>query len=133
MAGGAAGQSFFFAWQLLVFAMQIVVLRFAAWRGLPLAGDRPRARLAVLRESAGFSLGIMGIALLSLVLTQLDKLLLARLLSLKEFGFYSIASSIAGKPTMAGTSVQTAAFPALTSAAEAGDRQMLQARTSPKW
>ena len=111
----------FVAWQVLVFAIQIVALRIAAWRGLALAGDRPRVRFSVLRESAGFSLGITGITLLSLVLTQLDKLLLTRMLSLKEFGYYSIASSIAGLLTTAGSAVQTAAFPALTETVEKGD------------
>ncbi|MEQ1498209.1 MAG: oligosaccharide flippase family protein [Novosphingobium sp.] len=112
----------FVGWQVLVFAVQIVALRIAAWRGLALAGDKPRARLSILRQSAGFSMGIMGITLLSLVLTQLDKLLLTRLLSLREFGYYSIASSIAGLIAMAGSAVQSATFPALTSAIERGDR-----------
>ncbi|MGB7656543.1 MAG: oligosaccharide flippase family protein [Novosphingobium sp.] len=111
----------FVAWQVVIFAIQVVALRMAAWHGLTLAGDRPRARLAILRQRSGFSLGVMGITLLSLVLTQLDKLLLTRLLTLKEFGYYSIASSIAGMIAMAGGAVQTAAFPALTSAVEQGD------------
>ena len=111
----------FVGWQVLVFAIQIIALRIAAWRGLALAGDKPRAQLSTLRESAGFSLGITGITLLSLVLTQLDKLLLTRMLSLKEFGYYSIAASIAGLLTTAGSAVQTAAFPALTETVETGD------------
>jgi O-antigen/teichoic acid export membrane protein len=124
---GAPRVDLFVAWQLLVFAVQIAVLRFVVWRALRLDGDQPRVRFALLRESAGFSLGVTGITLLSLVLTQLDKLLLTRLLSMKEFGYYAIASSIAGMMTMAGSSVQTAAFPALTTAVEAGDRDGEQA------
>lgn len=120
---GGARVDLFVGWQVLVFAVQVAVLRFVVWRALRLEGDRPRARLALLRESAGFSLGVTGITLLSLVLTQLDKLLLTRLLSLKEFGYYAIASSIAGMMTMAGTAVQNAAFPALTTVVEARDGQ----------
>lgn len=108
----------FVAWQVLVFAVQIIALRIAVWRGLALAGDRPRARLSILLENARFSLGITGITLLSLLLTQLDKLLLTRMLSLKEFGYYAIASSIAGLLTTVGSAVQTAAFPALTGAVQ---------------
>ena len=111
----------FVAWQVLVFAIQIIALRIVVWRGLRLAGDRPRVRFSILRESARFSLGITGITLLSLLLSQFDKLLLTRMLSLKEFGYYSIASSIAGLLPTAGSAVQTAAFPALTETVEKGD------------
>lgn len=112
----------FVGWQLVVFLIQIVALRIAAWHVLALPGDRPHFRLAVLRERLGFSAGVTGITLLSLILTQLDKVLLTRMLSLQEFGYYSIAASIAGILTTAGAAVQTAAFPALTSAVEQGDK-----------
>lgn len=111
----------FVAWQVLVFAVQISVLRIAAWRGLALNGDRPRARLAVLRQSAGFSLGVTGITLLSLALTQLDKLVLTKLLSLKDYGYYAVASGIATLLMTLGSAVETATFPALTTAIEQGD------------
>lgn len=114
---------YFVGWQCLVFIGQVLALRSAAWSGLALAGDRPRVQLGVLRKSARFSIGITGITLLSLVLTQLDKLMLTRLLSLKDFGYYAIASSIAGLLTTIGGAVETASFPALTSAVGQGDSQ----------
>lgn len=112
---------YFVAWQCLVYAIQILALRIGTWHGLALPGDRPQVRLAILRDSAGFSLGITGITLLSLVLTQLDKLLLTRLLSLKDYGHYALASSIASLLITVGSAVETASFPALTGAVEAGD------------
>lgn len=118
---------YFVGWQSMVFIGQVLALRLAAWRGLALAGDRPRVQLGILRNSAGFSIGITGITLLSLVLTQLDKVLLTRMLSLKDFGYYAIASSIAGLLTTIGGAVETASFPALTAAVEQGDRQAVSA------
>lgn len=118
---GAPRVDLFVGWQLVIFALQVAALRFAVWRALHLDGDRPRVRFALLRESAGFSLGIMGITLLSLVLTQLDKLLLTRLLSLREFGYYTVAAGIAQLLLNAGSSVETASFPALTAAVQRGE------------
>lgn len=113
----------FVAWQVLVFAVQIVALRIAAWRGLVLPGDQPKAKLAVLRSSAGFSMGVTGITLLSLALTQLDKLVLTKLLSLKDYGYYAVASGIAALLMTLGSAVETATFPALTAAVERSDSE----------
>jgi O-antigen/teichoic acid export membrane protein len=111
----------FFAWQIVAFGCQSAALRVAAWRGLALADHRPRISFGLLRASAGFSAGIMGITLLSLILTQLDKLLLTRLLPLEEFGYYTLAAGIAGLLTAAGAAVETAVFPMLTAAVAQGD------------
>lgn len=117
----------FFGWQIAAMTAQIAVLMLAAWRQLPLAGDHPRFSVRLLKASASFSIGVMGISLLSLVLTQLDKLLLTRFLPLREFGFYALASGIASMVLTAGSVVETATFPALTAAVARGDTSEEQA------
>lgn len=104
----------FFAWQAMAAFIQVTVIRTVAWRSISLVGHRPRIDVTVMRSSIGFSAGITGITLLSIVLTQLDKLVLTRLLSLEQFGFYALAGSIAGLLSTAGATVETAVFPALT-------------------
>jgi len=109
-------------WQILAFAIQIVALRIAAWKAVPLAGDRPGFSAPLLRASGRFSAGITGITLLSLVLTQLDKILLTRLLPLADFGYYVLATAIAGLFTTAGAAVETAVFPLLAAAVARSDK-----------
>lgn len=103
----------FFAWQTIVAAVQICALRYIAWRPIRQLNYKPRATLQSLRSSWRFSAGITGITLLSIILTQLDKFLLSRLLPLADFGYYALAGAIAGTLTTAGAAVESAIFPAL--------------------
>lgn len=103
----------YFLWQAAVAGAQILFLRRVAWRGLALPGHRPKVAFAHLRDSLGFSAGMTGVALLSVVLVQSDKLLLARLLPLDAFGHYALAAAVAGVLTVAGSAIESATFPAL--------------------
>lgn len=111
----------FFGWQVLVTAAQVAVLRHLAWRSLGPRNRRPRATLAGFRSSWRFSAGVTGITLLSVILTQLDKFVLSRLLPLDQFGRYALAGAVAAVLTAIGTAVESAAFPALARLVAAGD------------
>ena len=62
----------------------------------PAPRRRARFSLATLLPVWRFAGGMTGITLLALLLTQVDKLLLSRLLTLQDFGYYSLASMVAG-------------------------------------
>ncbi len=115
----------FFTWQLVAAAIQVVLLRRVTWRILPLARHRPRLRWAPVRAILGFSAGVTGVAVLSVVLTQLDKFLLSRLLPLETFGYYALAATIAATLTAAAAAIQGAVFPSLARLTSTGnDDQM---------
>jgi O-antigen/teichoic acid export membrane protein len=57
---------------------------------------------------------MMGITLLSLLLTQVDKILLSRLLSLKDYGYYTLAATVASALTILVSPITQAWFPRLT-------------------
>ena len=61
-----------------------------------------------------FALGISGISLTVLLLTQIDKILLSKLLALSEFGYYTLAATIAGILSMLSGPVIQAWFPQLS-------------------
>lgn len=85
----------FFYWQILVSMVDISVIVFFLWRSLPRAARAPRFRRELLQNIWRFAAGIAGITALATVLTQLDKIILSRLLTLEQFGYYMLAYVVA--------------------------------------
>ncbi len=82
----------FFIWQGLVSIATLVALAVATYAALP-HGDRGgRFSLEALRSIWRFAAGMLGISLLALMLTQIDKIMLSRLLSLTALGHYMLAT-----------------------------------------
>jgi O-antigen/teichoic acid export membrane protein len=112
----------FFAWQALAALGQVTTIRLAAWCCIP-SGDAPRVSIAILRQSFAFSVGVSGISILAIIITQVDKVLLTRLLPLAQFGAYALAGSLAGLLYIAGASLESVMFPALTRMVTTGDHE----------
>jgi O-antigen/teichoic acid export membrane protein len=85
----------FFLWQAGVAVVYMLVMRRFAWKTVGRDSDT-RFDAASIGRVWRFSAGLSGIAVSALVLTQLDKVLLSRLLPLHEFGHYMLATTIAG-------------------------------------
>jgi O-antigen/teichoic acid export membrane protein len=101
----------YFLWQLAVSLLSLGLFSFGVRSVLPRATRTPRFSLPALRSIARFASGAMGIAVLSVLLTHLDKIFLSRLLSLEAFGMYSFAVVVAQTPLgLVGPIVQ-ASFP----------------------
>jgi len=83
------------SWQALVATAQSIIFALIFWRILPTSKVAPRFRLEELKRNWRFAGGILAGTLVSLVLTQADKVVLSRALSLEAFGHYSIAAALA--------------------------------------
>jgi O-antigen/teichoic acid export membrane protein len=83
----------FFIWQAGVGLVYAATIRWAAWR---VVGRTAEIRFDgnQLKRVLRFSIGMSGIALSSLVFTQLDKVLLSKILGLEEFGRYMLATAV---------------------------------------
>lgn len=92
-------ESFFFA-QLLASALQSGGTGAQLWHVLQLREHRPRADWRFLFAARGFAGGMTLITISSIVLSQLDKLVLSHLLPLSEFGVYSVAAALAATLTI---------------------------------
>lgn len=114
----------FFAWQALAALLYTLALRHAAWR---IVGGRAGARPAwvELRRVWRFSAGLGLIAVTSVVFTQLDKVLLSRLLSLEGFGRYALATLVAGGIYVLVTPVFNAIYPRYSALVAAGEEHSL--------
>lgn len=85
----------FFAWQTLVLGISAAVTAVAVNSIVPRAVKRGDIDRSVFRRVIRFALGMSGISVLSIVLTQTDKVVLSKLLSLEQFGYYSLATVVA--------------------------------------
>jgi O-antigen/teichoic acid export membrane protein len=86
--------SAFFTWQIAVSLLQAGVTTFALWRCLPGSGHAARFDLGITRNIRGFAAGMSGITLTALILTQLDKVILSKMLTLEIFGYYVLAGMV---------------------------------------
>ena len=118
----------FFIWQAGVSLLSVIVLGLAVHRHIPAAPRRARFSTAALASVGRFAGGMLGISLLSLLLTQVDKLLLARLLPLDQYGYYMLAAAVVGAMYMFSTPVTQAVYPVMVEEIGAGDDAKL-ART----
>jgi O-antigen/teichoic acid export membrane protein len=88
-------QAFFF-WQAFVSLLSVSVLAVSVHRALPSAPAPPAVSRRALAGVWKFAGGMMGITFLAILLTQVDKILLSRLLTLERFGYYTLAAAVAG-------------------------------------
>lgn len=86
----------FFYWQAFVSLLSIVLLGLITYNIIPSVNVRPFFSWASLSKIFSFAAGVMGISILSLLLTQGDKLLLSRLLNLGDYGYYMLAATVSG-------------------------------------
>jgi len=111
----------FFLWQIFAAGVQCALFIVTTWRSLPADGHKSRFSPVLLKKLFRFSAGAAGIALFSSVLTQSDKFLLSKLLLLSEFGYYALASSIAGVLSIGAMAVYASVFPAISAGVAAND------------
>ena len=115
----------FFLWQALISLLSVVFLGLGVHRTLPHGPRRARFSLTTLLPVWRYAGGLTGITLLALLLTQVDKLLLSRLLSLQDFGYYSLASLVAGVLYLLITPITTAMFPRMVELVSVHDNATL--------
>jgi len=111
----------FFIWQVIVSLVSAATLMLVLYRSIPRSAG---GRFSV-RAFAGiwrFAFGMLGISALSLILTQLDKILLSKFLSLQQYGRYMLASTAAGLLYVIVTPISQAFFPRFSHLSAVGNQ-----------
>lgn len=109
----------FFLWQILCNMFLLFFLRTKLYEFLP--NKKPHFSKKLLNSIAKYALGMMGIALISGINIQIDKLITSKYLTATLFGHYSIASLVAQLPVMLVTPIIVAIFPLLASSVSQND------------
>jgi O-antigen/teichoic acid export membrane protein len=117
----------FFLWQALMSLISVAVFARAIYEALPTAPLPARFSGPALKGTWRFAAGMMAITLLALLLTQVDKILLARLLTLESFAYYTLAGSAVNGLYMLMAPIAAACYPRFTQLLASGDTVALQA------
>jgi O-antigen/teichoic acid export membrane protein len=104
----------FFVWQGLMSLVTVLVFMVVVYRILPSLPRAARFSKSALLNIWRFAAGMIGITFLALMLTQIDKILLSRILTLEAFGFYALAAAVAGGLYIMTTPIGTALYPRFT-------------------
>lgn len=98
--------------QIVTFALNTLLVRIAFWRSLPSSAVKANFRFDLLRGVWRYAAGLTGIGIVTLLLTQTDKIVLSRILTLEFFGYYTLAFTITSIALgMIITSINSSYFP----------------------
>lgn len=101
----------FFVWQCVVSFLSLLWLGGCAYKAAPKSARKGRFSPSVLKGLLRFAAGAMAITFLSLLLTNVDKVLLSHLLELELFGYYAFAVIVANTPLGLVAPVAQAVYP----------------------
>jgi len=113
------------AWFMAISLVDTLSTWLLLWRSLPEAPARATFRPQTLAGIWRFAAGMTGISVTSIILTQLDKLILVKVLPLDAFGYYSLASRVAGGLSYLTGPVCAAFFPRFSQLVARNDTQEL--------
>jgi O-antigen/teichoic acid export membrane protein len=111
----------FFSWILLVSLVQAYTFRWFVWHHLPISAQKTIFDKQELKSIWKFAAGMSATAIAVVVLTQIDKVILSKLLTLEAFGYYSIAATIAGLTYQVIAPITQSYFPIFSSLKSQGD------------
>jgi O-antigen/teichoic acid export membrane protein len=117
----------FALWQMISNVIYCFSARFSLWRVLSFSPIQspPHFKWQVFHTTWRYAAGMCGMAIISTLLTQTDKLAVSKMLSLEMLGYYSLASALASVPLMLASPIATAVFPRLTGLIASEDRNGL--------
>jgi O-antigen/teichoic acid export membrane protein len=114
----------FAIWQLVSNGIYCFSTRRSLWHTLSFGSIQPHAnfRWQVFHNTWRYASGMAGMAVVSILLTQIDKLAVSKMLSLEMLGFYTLAASLAAIPLILASPIASAVFPRFTELIALGGR-----------
>jgi O-antigen/teichoic acid export membrane protein len=117
----------FALWQLISNSIYFFFVRYSLWRALSPVASQPHTRFKwqALRGTWRYATGMAGMAAVSTLLTQMDKLAISKMLPLEMLGYYTLAGAMAALPLLLASPIVLAVFPRLTAMVEVKDSRGL--------
>lgn len=104
----------FFLWQIIISAVNTFSLGLLLWQALPQVSKKASFRRSILAGVWRFAAGMTGISILATILTQMDKIILSKMLPLEVFGYYTLAGVVSLSLYRVIGPVFSAVYPKLT-------------------
>jgi O-antigen/teichoic acid export membrane protein len=101
-------------WQIAISIINAFLLAFFLWRRLPRGEKKATFQKQLLSGIWKFAAGMSGVSILGVILTQLDKIILSKILTLEIFGYYTLASMVAMSPSRLFIPVFLSIYPRFT-------------------
>jgi O-antigen/teichoic acid export membrane protein len=116
----------FFWWQLIAAFLHLSVIVLLLGRILPLTISKARFNIAILQRIRSFATGMLGINMVGIFVTQLDKWVLVTLLPLQIFGYYVLAVAVSNSLYVFITPIFNAFFPRFSIMVAKGESEELK-------
>jgi O-antigen/teichoic acid export membrane protein len=86
----------YLTWQLGVAAVQTLLVAYCLWSHMPRSTRRATFSPQLIRGIWRFAAGMSGITFTALIIAEMDKVMLSKLLTLENFGYYTLAGMLSG-------------------------------------
>ena len=106
----------FLAWTAFSALVEVLVYAVVCRQAMPAMHWRPGFSLPALRAVWGFSLSMSALAVLAMGITQIDRLLISKMLPLAALGYYSLAYHAATAISLVLAAISTAMMPSFAAA-----------------
>lgn len=103
----------FFIWQVISSVLSVLIFYFSIWKLLPKQFGGGYFSVQIIKNIWGYAAAVSASAIIGIVLSQLDKMILSKTLSLESFGYYNVASNLASSIWMLIIPFNSALFPKL--------------------
>lgn len=115
----------FFWWQTAVHLVHVGLVAGLLWHWLPRSVRAARIRLEAVRHTGRFAAGMAVITVTAIVLAQLDRIVLSRIVPLEQFGYFVIGALIGYGPAALARPVFMSIFPRFSALVASHDRAAL--------
>lgn len=115
----------FFTWQVVISALHTLTTAYFFKKALPLSGCQKIDFIETFKKIWRFSAGVSGTTLMAMLFIQADKIILSKILSLEIFGYYALASLLAGSVYNLTAPVSLAVMPRFTELIQAANYSKL--------
>jgi len=103
----------FFIWQAISSFVGCIVFYIAMWLSLSKSNKRAQFSILILKGIWKYAAAISASAIIGIILSQLDKIILSKMLPMRMFGYYTLAATLASAIWMIITPFINALFPKL--------------------
>ncbi len=116
--------SIYFLVNIFLIILVLFVLRNIIYRSLG-ANIKGKFNIAIIKENWKFSLGVSFVSLFAILISQADKFILGKMVSIEQFSYYALAFTIASLPSKIYCSIASAFYPALVTCKSQQDQEKL--------